>query len=127
MNYIWKKYIVKPVDLDELLEVIEKCIEILDINKQTVIEADQDYIYDHGSKTLRYKDEIIKLNKKEVDLLEFLISNQNRVVTYDELQDNIWVDDVMTDSAVRSIVFNLRKKLPTEIIKNLSGIGYRLG
>jgi len=31
----------------------------------------------------------------------------------------------MTDSALRSLVRNLRKKLPTNIVTNLSGVGYR--
>ncbi len=43
--------------------------------------------------------------------IELLISNQNRVVTYEELQEYVWGgDDVMTDSALRSLVRNLRKK-----------------
>ncbi len=58
--------------------------------------------------------------------IELLISNQNRVVTYEELQEYVWGDDVMTDSALRSLVRNLRKKLPTDVIFNLSGVGYRL-
>jgi DNA-binding response OmpR family regulator len=48
------------------------------------------------------------------------------VVTYQELQDMIWQNDVMTDSALRSLVRNLRKKLPTDFITNLSGVGYKL-
>lgn len=32
----------------------------------------------------------------------------------------------MTDNAIRSVVSSLRKKLPKNLIINLSGIGYRL-
>ena len=121
-----EKYIVKPLDLDELFQTLDKCVQILDANKKVILKVDENYMYDYDKKELRYKNENIILNKKEMMFLEVLISNQNRVVTYDELQDKVWGDDIMTDSALRSLVRNLRKKLPTDLIFNLSGLGYRL-
>lgn len=121
-----EKYIVKPIELEPLFEVLEKCVEVLDLNKEIVLEVDKNYIYDYDKKELKYKNENIILNKKEMMFLEVLISNQNRIVNYEELQDKVWGDDIMTDSALRSLVRNLRKKLPTDLIFNLSGVGYRL-
>ena len=120
-----EKYIVKPIELEDLLDVLEKCIEVLNVNYQVRLDVNEDYTYDYDKKELRYKDELILLNKKEMLFFEVLISNQNRVVTYEELQDKVWGDDIMTDSALRSLVRNLRKKLPNDIIFNLSGVGYR--
>ena len=121
-----EKYIIKPIDLDELFEVLKKCIDILEVNDKVVLNVNNDYIYDYDKKELLYKDNSIILNKKEMHFLEVLIRNQNRVVTYEELQEYVWGDDVMTDSALRSLVRNLRKKLPTDMVFNLSGVGYRL-
>ncbi len=120
-----EKYIVKPIELESLLNVLEKCVYILELNQKILLKIDENYIYDYDKKELRYKDEIVLLNKKEISFFELLIKNQNRIVSYEELQDKVWIDDVMTDSALRSLVRNLRKKLPTDIIFNLSGIGYR--
>ncbi|MFA9372791.1 MAG: response regulator transcription factor [Poseidonibacter sp.] len=120
-----EKYIVKPIELEELLDVLEKCIAVMDINNKTKLDVDEDYLYDYDKKELKYKNELILLNKKEMLFFEVLISNQNRVVPYEELQDKVWGDDIMTDSALRSLVRNLRKKLPSDIIFNLSGVGYR--
>lgn len=121
-----EKYIVKPVDIDDLFETLDKCVQVLDSNKKVSLKVNENYIYDYDSKELKYKDKNIILNKKEMMFLEVLISNQNRVVNYEELQEKVWGDDVMTDSALRSLVRNLRKKLPTDLIFNLSGVGYRL-
>ncbi|MAC83232.1 MAG: DNA-binding response regulator [Arcobacter sp.] len=121
-----EKYIVKPLDLDELFESLDKCITLLDSNRKVILKVDKDYVYDYDLKELKYKDESIILNKKEMTFLEVLISNQNRIVNYEELQDKVWGDDIMTDSALRSLVRNLRKKLPTDLLFNLSGVGYRL-
>ncbi len=120
-----EKYIVKPLDLDELFEALSKCVDMLASNRKMILKIDKSYIYDYDLKELKYKDESIILNKKEMMFLEVLISNQARVVNYEEFQDKVWGDDVMTDSALRSLVRNLRKKLPTDIIFNLSGVGYR--
>ncbi|XPV52535.1 MAG: response regulator transcription factor [Halarcobacter ebronensis] len=120
-----EKYIIKPVELEALFEVLEKCVSLLEINKKVFLKVDEDYSFDYDKKELKYKDEVIFLNKKEMMFFEVLISNQNRITTYEELQDKVWQDDVMTDSALRSLVRNLRKKLPTDIIYNLSGTGYR--
>ena len=120
-----EKYIVKPIELESLLNVLEKCVYLLELNQKILLKIDENYIYDYDKKELKYKDEIVLLNKKEISFFELLIRNQNRIVSYEELQDKVWIDDVMTDSALRSLVRNLRKKLPTDIIFNLSGIGYR--
>lgn len=119
-----EKYIVKPIELEILFEVFKKCLDTIEINNKATLEIDTSYVYDYDKKELKYKNEIVLLNKKEISFFELLIKNQNRVVHYDDLQDKIWIDDVMTDSALRSLVRNLRKKLPTDIIYNLSGIGY---
>ena len=121
-----EKYIVKPIDIDDLFETLEKCVNLLDSNRKVNLDVDTNYLYDFDKKELLYKCQSVILNKKEMNFIEVLIANQNRIVTYEELQDKVWGDDVMTDSALRSLVRNLRKKLPTDIIMNLSGVGYRL-
>ncbi len=120
-----EKYLVKPIEMEPLFDVLEHCVKLLDINNIVTLDSDENYKYDYDKKQLYYKDEDIVLNKKEMLFFEVLISNQNRVTNYEELQEKVWGDDVMTDSALRSLVRNLRKKLPTDIIHNLSGMGYR--
>lgn len=120
-----EKYIVKPIELESLLDVLVKCVSHLELNQIIILKTDENYSYDYAKKELKYKNEIVLLNKKEISFFELLIKNQNRIVSYEELQEKVWIDDIMTDSALRSLVRNLRKKLPTDIISNLSGIGYR--
>jgi DNA-binding response OmpR family regulator len=121
-----EKYIVKPIELELLLETLVHCTDMIKACRVKTLEVNTKYSYNYDRKELTYEDESIVLNKKEIQFLEVLISHQERVVTYEELQDTVWMDDVMTDSALRSLVRNLRKKLPTDIVSNLSGVGYRL-
>lgn len=121
-----EKYIVKPMNTRTLFEVLGKCIDSLNVEEIITLDCDSNYNYDFGNKKLMYKNEEISLNKKEARFIELLVNNQNRVVNYEEIQDKVWQENIMTESALRSVVLHLRKKLPKNIINNLSGIGYKL-
>lgn len=121
-----EQYLVKPVNLKKLMATLEKCAKRIENFTNARFALPQNYIYDIDKKVLYHKKEPLKLTKKECEFLELLIENAKRIVTYNELQECIWRDDVMTDSALRSLVRNLRKKLPTDFIHNLSGVGYKI-
>ncbi len=121
-----EQYIVKPINLKELKNALEKCLTVIGDNHAIEKELPCGYSYDFDHKTLTCNDEEISLTKREIAFFELLLQNKNRVVTYDELQNYIWEDDVMTDAALKSLLRNIRNKFPKGYIKNLSGIGYRL-
>ena len=120
-----EQYIVKPVNLDELMAALSRCLKRISKTHSIVYELPCGYLYDFDHKHLSFEGNLIHLNKKESSFLELLLHHKQRIVTYEELQLHVWQDDVMTDSALRSLVRNLRKKLPRDFITNLSGVGYR--
>lgn len=121
-----EQYLVKPVTLLDILGSLYTCIEKISSDHAIVCNLSQEYHYDFDHKILTHNRTVIKLNKKEIQFFELLLENTQRVVTYDELQEYVCGDSVMTDNALRSVVTGLRKKLPVDIITNLSGIGYKL-
>jgi len=121
-----EQYLVKPVNLKKLLEALEKCVLKICESRGIEYKLPLGYSYNSSEKILSFKDSAIKLTKKELAFLEVLIENGQNITTYSELQGRVWQDDVMTDSALRSLVRNLRKKLPIDFIQNLSGIGYKI-
>jgi two-component system response regulator VanR len=122
-----EQFIIKPINFDKMLVVLEKCQKVI-INKvEQNLYSFLDYTYDFNQKILKYKDTIITLTKKEILFLELLFVHSNRIIIYEELQESIWSNTIMTDNAIRSLVRNLRSKLPEDFIVNLSGIGYKLG
>jgi len=121
-----EQYLIKPVTLPDLLGALETCLAQIAHVHPLTHGLPNDYHYDIDHKLLTHKGKEIRLSKKQIDFLEVLIQNRHRVVTYDELQYEVWKDDVMTDNAIRSLVLSLRKKLPKDLIINLSGIGYKL-
>ena len=70
--------------------------------------------------------ELVKLRTKELDLLTLLIKNKTRFVTYIEIENEVWVDAAMTKDALKTVIKNLKSKLPQNSIANLSGTGYKI-
>jgi DNA-binding response OmpR family regulator len=120
-----EQYIVKPINFEKMIGVLNRCYNRLSQYKQEQALPDG-YKYDWNKKALTFHGDFIPLTKKEIAFLELLFNNAHRIVTYNELQEHVWQDSVMTDNAIRSLVKNLRHKLPRDIISNLSGIGYKL-
>lgn len=121
-----EKYIVKPITLDKLIVALEDCKKALSKSNSVKRELPEGYKYDWNQKILVHENQVIALTKKEILFLELLFKNINTITSYDELQRIVWQDSVMTDNALRSLIRNLRKKLPKDFIVNLSGIGYKI-
>lgn len=120
-----EKYIIKPINLEKLIGALEGCQKIFSKSKFYLKELPYGYKYDWNQKILLHNEELISLTKKEILFLELLFKNINNIVYYEQLQDEVWQNSVMTDNALRSLVKNLRRKLPKDFISNLSGIGYK--
>ncbi|WP_167597652.1 response regulator transcription factor [Leeuwenhoekiella sp. ZYFB001] len=76
-------------------------------------------------------DEDINLNRKEYDILTYLIANKTRLVTKAALAEHVWGDHIdQADSFdfIYSQIKNLRKKLePASInVQAVYGVGYKL-
>ncbi len=75
---------------------------------------------------------MLTLTKKEHELMNFLISNPNRVLTREAIAEHLWGDHAdMADSFdfIYSHIKNLRKKIVDnggkDYIKSVYGVGYK--
>lgn len=121
------KYLTKPINIKELDEAINKCIDTL--NKKpdlNIINFSNNCVYNLENKTLEFKGKSIDLSSKEIDFLDLICKNKNRIISYKEIQNKIWYEDAMSENALRIFIAKLRKKLPQHLIKNISKIGYKL-
>jgi len=71
-----------------------------------------------------YKDEKIKLTKKENAIFKLLVAKSGNIISFTQAIEYVWEDNGATENNIRTLVWRLRNKLPTDIIKNASGIGY---
>ncbi|MBU0721791.1 response regulator [bacterium] len=71
-----------------------------------------------------YNGKKIKLTKKENAFLRLLVAQLGLVVSFEQAMNYVWDENGATENSVRTLVWRLRNKLETDIIKNASGIGY---
>jgi two-component system alkaline phosphatase synthesis response regulator PhoP len=73
------------------------------------------------------KDDIeITLVRKEFELLQFLVSRPDKVVTREEIFTNVWGENVVVgDRTIDVHIRRIREKLGIDSIKTIKGVGYK--
>ena len=117
------KYIVKPLTEIKLIEALEAFLKTFD--NARVYSLYEGWLFDESKSLIQSPNEEFKLTKKENNFLKLLIQ-KNRIITYEEMENIIWNEDIMTPNAMRLFIKNFRKKLPNNVLKNVQGTGYRL-
>ena len=70
----------------------------------------------------------VSLTHTEYGLLELFMLHPGRVFTRDNLLNHVWgYDFVGEEKTVNIHIMNLRRKLNTDLIETIRGVGYRLG
>lgn len=68
----------------------------------------------------------IDMSPKEIDLLRLLVEHKGLVLTRSQILDDLWGDDSpIIDRTVDTYIKNLRKKLNTDRIVTVKGVGYK--
>lgn len=119
------KFIQNLDCLNTFIDSLQECIKNLDSKNSNIVNLKNDFIYDEYNKNLFKDNQIITLTKKGKLFLDFLIKNRTRALSYEEINTEVW-NGFMTQDALRSLIKEIRKKTYKEIIKNVSGIGYRI-
>lgn len=117
-------YLRKPVELDELMMTVIMCTR--SGLKKERIDLGRGFLLDEQTKTLYCNDSPIDLTKKEFDLLFLLATKKGDTVTQEIIEYWVWEDKPMTTQTLRVHINNIRKKTYPELIRSVSGIGYKL-
>ena len=129
-------FVAKPFSSKEIMVALQIAykrylihIEVCHIkDKEDVNDVFINDIYSYSKKqsTLYSEGMMVKLNQKQNILITILIDNINHTVSYNELVSRIWGDDKIADSALRTLVYSIRKLLPELPIVSHSKMGYML-
>ena len=124
-------YMTKPFHLSELNARIKSIIRRRNFSGQTEIIANEISIIPDEA-LVKVNNQPIELTKKEYDLLLFLLSNKNRVLTKESIAEHLWGDDMDTSDSFDFIythIKNLRRKITEkggkDYLKTIYGMGYK--
>ena len=125
-------YLAKPFHLAELNARVKSVLRRQKAKGQTCMELGNLQFWPNERKVMVNGTEL-KLNRKELDLLYYLISNPNSLINRTSLAESVWGDRIdQADSLdfIYSQMKNLRRKLKeagaAAEIKAVYGFGYKL-
>ena len=124
-------YFVKPLNIDNMMEMLQKAKkEVLESkikieSNDKLITLNKTYTYNLSNNKLYNKDTIVKLSKKESDILNVLIADYGEVISVDKFKEVAWNDINTNDSAFRTVMKRLKDKIKDDdFIVSHKGYGY---
>ncbi|HAA1523998.1 CheY-P-specific phosphatase CheX [Campylobacter jejuni] len=119
------KYLIKPVDIEELFKVLYYLIgEKIEANM--LVKISEEYQFNKTKRTLVYNDEEIVLTKKELAFISLLLKQPGALVLYEDIKKNVWIGEHVSDTAVRTFIKRARDKVGGDFIKNVPSLGYKI-
>lgn len=124
-----RRFIQKPVSLENLLDEFYTVCSTLYSEEEVknTITLSENIIYKVEQKQIFIDDKEVVLTKYEEKLLYLLIQKLNQNISAEEVVNTFYLDGIdMSLENVRKHIYKLRKKLPTELIQNIHGVGYKI-
>lgn len=121
-------YVTKPFRFEELLARVRLRLR----NHQSSLPKDEMLLIDGEitinirNRQVSFKDKNIELSAREFVLLETLIRHQGQILSREQLLDHVWGYNYDPGSNIVDVyVGYLRKKVGSELIETVRGMGYR--
>jgi len=119
-------YIRKPFDLEELKIRIEKSRVLFHIEQEVPMKLSEELTYYPSKYIVSDGVKEIGLRPKEVAILDYFIAHSHRLISQEELMQNIWGYEALpSDATLRSYIRKLREIIGRDKIVTQRGLGYR--
>ncbi|EAK7691682.1 response regulator transcription factor [Campylobacter jejuni] len=119
------KYLIKPVDIEELFKVLDYLIgEKIEANM--LVKISEEYQFNKTKRTLIYSGGEIVLTKKKLAFISLLLKQPGALVLHEDIKKNVWIGEHVSDTAVRTFIKRVRDKVGEDFIKNVPSLGYKI-
>lgn len=123
-------YLTKPFDFDILMARIRAILRKRGASFESIYRCGDLELHTHDRSVIR-DGKSIALTPKEYSILEYMLRNQNVVLTREQLENDVWdLKSSMSSNVVDVYIRYLRKKIDddfdSKLIHTIRGVGYRL-
>lgn len=119
-------YVVKPFRMEEVLARLRALIRRASGQVAAELRCGA-VVLDPRAAKVTLDGETVKLTSHEFRVLSYLMHQRGRVVSQAELSEHIYAQDLDRDSnTVEVFIARLRRKLGTQVIETVRGLGYRV-
>jgi DNA-binding response OmpR family regulator len=132
INFRVLGYFLKPINVDNMMEILKKAkAEVLkekeESRKNKFIQINEHYKYSLKEKLLYCDSSLVKLSRKEIELLDILVRNIGKVITIQECKLALWGDVDKSDTTFRTVMKRLKDKIMlSDFVLSLKGQGYTI-
>jgi DNA-binding response OmpR family regulator len=123
-----QEYTTEVIPQEKLDSFVYTLIEHIRFNSrknESLIYIDDAYTWDKKSLELRNKDQICSLTNKEKQILSLLFNSANTAVSYEKICYELWNNEISKER-IKTLVKQVRRKIPKNLIKNIFGYGYKI-
>lgn len=125
LNYLTKPY--KRDNIKSVLIIFAYKLKKKKVNnKSEFLHLGFDYHYDLKNERLFHKEKLIQIGSQEKILLSLLINAKGDIVSKDTILYNVWKEDYVSESSVRTLIYRLRNKIDHKLIETVPYHGFRL-
>lgn len=119
-------YLVKPIDLHELAARLRAIVRRAHGQIKDVLQCGELKL-NRSARQTTYYDALINLSTREFDLLYALMLNAGRVLSRDQLEQQLysWGYEVESNT-IEVHIHHLRKKISADVIQTVRGVGYTI-
>ena len=117
-------YVVKPFDLDEVMARMRSVLRRATGRGDSTIQHG-DLRLDLAARTIERNGTPVILSAHEYAVLEALLQRPGAVLSRSQLEDRLYGwDEQIGSNAVEVYIHGLRRKLGSDVIRTLRGVGY---
>jgi two-component system alkaline phosphatase synthesis response regulator PhoP len=120
-------YITKPIKPKLFISRIQALLRrYKEEPRETAIITLKEFIIDRDRYLVVKNNVEITLARKEFELLQFLVSRPDKVVSREEIFTNVWGENVVVgDRTIDVHIRRIREKLGIDSIRTIKGVGYK--
>lgn len=135
INLKIEQFIKKPIDYQDLLSTLQKATKKLLSKKEqqsqfiqhSIVRLNKNCTFNKETNILQIDDAIVSLTKYEILFLQILTNHTGKIYSNEEITAFYIASHESLDTInIRKLVSKLRKKLSSEFIESVYGIGYRI-
>lgn len=119
-------FLVKPINFDLFIRLFSKMSTDCMRKYQNSINLSSGAIFQPFNKTIIFEETTYILTKSEFKLLMLLLTHKNNIVDREVIEKCLWQDGSFSDTALKSLINKLRRKVGKNAIESQSGYGYKV-